>query len=117
MVTNTEAEAEEAEDSRMFRDALLNGDEKFNKFVKLTDSRFDSQARRTNKLRVELREEMAELRQSLRNEMDGVNRNINGLRSDLKPAIDLAKAWPYIAGIFGGLGALALTAYTMGLIP
>lgn len=71
MTTNTTAdiddglEDEERDDGRMYRDGLLNGDEKFNRFVKLTDSRFLSAARRANKHRKAARDEFATLRTEL----------------------------------------------------
>lgn len=118
-MTNSTTDAAEREDTddeavehRMFLDGTLNGDEKMNRFAKLVDSRFGSQARRTNKLRAE------------------VHKDLNALRDDLEPALRIARAvgllfdvWDTVApaarviGAVGGfvVGAL-LFAVGAGLI-
>jgi len=98
----TEDEIEEASEGAAFRDALLNGDEKFNRFVRLVDRRFESQARRTNKGNKASRDAIA------------------GLRDDLAPVIDFVqtiKALAPLGGILGGLLTIGGIAYSMGLIP
>jgi hypothetical protein len=74
-----EEAADESLESQAFKDALLNGDEKLNRLVKLVDVRFESQARRTNKARREAKEAT------------------DTLRRDLAPLIELAQSWKGIS--------------------
>jgi len=90
---------DESIESQLFRDANLNGDERLNKLVKMIDTRFESQARRTNKLRKETREGFAELNRKL------------------APVIAIASAWPYITGVFGIIGTAAVVVLGMGILP
>lgn len=94
-MTTEAIDEEEREDSQMFRDALLNGDEKINRLVKLVDTRLESQARRTNKARKEARDEMAKL------------------RKDLGPLIELADVLSFIFSLpwawFGSAAGAVLT--------
>lgn len=97
---------EERDDSRMFRDGLLNGDEKFNRFVKLTDARFGSIARRANKHRKETRDSFSKL------------------ETDLAPLIELAlfvqtvrKYAAPIGGVIATVGGAILILVSSGVKP
>jgi hypothetical protein len=85
---------EETLESRAWRDALLNGDEKINRLVKLIDTRFSSASRRQREHRQELREDMQKLKR------------------DLQPLIDVASVvrifqhWPIMVGGFLAGGTL-----------
>ena len=95
-------DAEDVDDSKMFLDALLNGDPTFNKFVKMVDRRFESQARRTNNGRKEVRDEM------------------KALRKELGPVIEFARAFKYYAaagGVIGTIGSLIVGAIALGVFP
>lgn len=92
----TEDEIDTSAESSMFNDALINGDEKINVLVRLVDTRFNSQTRRTNKMRRESRD---------RDE---------ALRRDLAPVILAAKMFPMLGG-FGSFVTLLYLLHSFGV--
>ena len=91
-----DAEAEEESlESIAFQDALLNGDEKMNRLVRLIDNRFASHGKRTREVRDEVR----------------------GLRGDLAPMIWIGKAGPLIIGALGAASLALGIVQRLGLLP
>ena len=103
---NDPHDPEELDDSDGYREALLNGDERFNKFVKLTDRRFESQARRTNKRAKEMKDDF------------------EALRLALAPLIELShvlagtrRVWPIFAAVGSAAVFVGGTVIALGIWP
>ena len=106
ILRDAELDPEDADDSDAYRDALINGDPAVNRLVKLTDHRFASQARRTNKWRKEMRDEFA------------------ALRADLAPALEIAELmlfvvrhWRIAGSVFGTVISILITIIYLGIWP
>jgi hypothetical protein len=91
-----DAEAEEESlESIAFQDALLNGDEKVNRLVKLIDTRFAAHGKRTREVRDEVR----------------------GLRADLAPLLWIVKAGPIVLSALGAAALVLGIVDRLGLLP
>lgn len=101
-ISESDDEREVELEGQNFRDVLLNGDEKFNRFVKMTDTRFQSAARRQNKARQESREDFEKLRRDLE--------PFIALGRALLTLKDLAPIFSVISAVIGGAVTLILFA-------
>ena len=97
---------EEQLEGQNFRDVLLNGDEKGNRFVKMVDTRFLSAARRQNKARQEVREEFITLRTELA-----------PLLAVARVVYTMQQIAPVAGVITGALGVIVTSIVALGVWP
>lgn len=103
--------AEDEAESKMYLDALINGNEPINRLARLTDSRFGSQTRRTNKLRAEVREGFAaraEAEKALRKDLGPLLEFVGTLNDIVRVARQIAKPIAVVTPVIGTVGGALL---------